>query len=207
MRRVLAIAALILLSGAAANVVIAANAPTQSSTGEGIAIREEAGKFSGALLWTLLEKAVLIDGPGKGALLRHVITVIKRDGYAVVLSAGELAPNFEGKAVILAFAKDGRPLKPEERIRFLTNVAAVRIPVDCTDGFTEAFHARPERFLDPAVRHSQSAWRFVSDDVQERFARTLGEDLRSGEWDRRYGRWHKQNYFEGSLRRIVRRLV
>lgn len=70
-----------------------------------------------ALLWTLLEKTVLIDGPEKGALLRHVITVTGRDGYAVVLSAGELAPNFEGKAAILAFAKDGQPLKPEEGIR------------------------------------------------------------------------------------------
>jgi len=31
------------------------------------------------------------------------------------------------------------------------------------DGFTEAFYARPERFLDPAVRRAQSAWGFVSE--------------------------------------------
>ena len=40
-------------------------------------------------------------------------------------------------------------------------VMDIPIPIDCTDGFTEAFYARPERFLDPAVRQSQSAWRFV----------------------------------------------
>jgi SAM-dependent methyltransferase len=85
-----------------------------------------------------------------------------------------------------------------------TTVETVRIPADCTDGFTEAFYARPERFLDPAVRRSQSAWSFVSDDVQVRFARTLGEDLKAGTWDRQYGHWREKEYFEGSLRLIVR---
>lgn len=79
----------------------------------------ETGKFSGVLLWTLLEKAGLIEGEGKGALLRRVITVTGRDGYAVVIAAGELAPKFEGKAVILAYARDGGPLKPEEGIRLI----------------------------------------------------------------------------------------
>lgn len=63
---------------------------------------QETGKFTGVLLWTVLEKAVMVDGAGKGAMLRHVITVTGRDGYAVVLAAGELAPDFANKAVILA---------------------------------------------------------------------------------------------------------
>ncbi|WP_305782518.1 class I SAM-dependent methyltransferase [Symbioplanes lichenis] len=33
-----------------------------------------------------------------------------------------------------------------------TEVAEVPIPVDCTDGFAEAFYARPEQLLDPRVR-------------------------------------------------------
>src|SRR5262245_4215089 len=41
---------------------------------------QEAGKFTGVLLWSLLEKAVMVDGSGKGAMLRHVITVTGRDG-------------------------------------------------------------------------------------------------------------------------------
>ncbi|HVO26988.1 MAG TPA: molybdopterin-dependent oxidoreductase [Candidatus Margulisiibacteriota bacterium] len=85
------------------------------ATGHG----QAGGTFSGVLLWTILEKAVLVDGPGKGALVRHVITVTGRDGYAVVLSAGELAPDFEGKAVILALTRNGEPLKPEEGVRLI----------------------------------------------------------------------------------------
>jgi hypothetical protein len=38
-----------------------------------------------------------------------------------------------------------------------SSVHPVPIPFDCVDGFTEAFYGRPEAFLDPAVRRSQSA--------------------------------------------------
>src|SRR5579885_971409 len=84
-----------------------------------------------------------------------------------------------------------------------TEVKTIPIPIDCVDGFTEAFYARPERFLDVAVRRSQSAWGFVADGVQERFVRKLGDDLKSGVWDKRYGKWRTQPYFEGSMRLIV----
>lgn len=80
---------------------------------------QETGTYSGVLLWTILSNAVLVNAPSKGALLRHVVTVTGRDGYAVVLSAGELAPDFEGKSVILAIAKDGQPLAPDEGIRLI----------------------------------------------------------------------------------------
>src|SRR5262245_33442403 len=33
-------------------------------------------------------------------------------------------------------------------------VIELPIPVDCVDGFTEAYYGRPERFLDPAVRRA-----------------------------------------------------
>lgn len=85
-----------------------------------------------------------------------------------------------------------------------TTVEPICIPPDCTDGFTEAFYARPERFLDPGVRRSQSAWGFVGDDVEQRFVRTLEDELNSGEWERRFGDWRHKPHFEGSLRLIVR---
>ena len=84
-------------------------------------------------------------------------------------------------------------------------VHAVPIPVDCVDGFSEAFYARPEAFLDPAVRRSQSAWSFVPDEVQARIVERLGADLASGAWDRRYREWRAKPFFEGSLRGIVSR--
>src|ERR1700743_3862471 len=55
-------------------------------------------------------------------------------------------------------------------------VHALAIPNDCVDVFSEAFYPRPEAFLDPAVRRSQSAWSFVPEDVQARFVARLGAD-------------------------------
>ena len=84
-------------------------------------------------------------------------------------------------------------------------VHTLPIPIDCVDRFSEAFYARPKTFLDPTVRRSQSAWSFVSDDVQTRIVQRLSADLASGEWDRRHGAWRAKPTFEGSLRGIVSR--
>ena len=83
------------------------------------------------------------------------------------------------------------------------SVTPVPIPIDCTDGFTEAFYGRPERFLDPMVRRSQSAWGFVSSDVEQRAVAQLSSDLAGGEWDRRHGSGRTQPSYQGSLRLIV----
>ncbi|MDX2200513.1 MAG: class I SAM-dependent methyltransferase [Phycisphaerae bacterium] len=84
-----------------------------------------------------------------------------------------------------------------------TELTAIPIPIDCTDGFTEAFYARPEKFLDPAVTQAQSAWTFVAPAVRERFLAALHNDLRSGGWDARFGTHRTLPAFEGSLRLIV----
>lgn len=84
-----------------------------------------------------------------------------------------------------------------------TEVRYIAIPIDCTDGFIEAFYARPERFLDASVRRSQSMWSFVEPEVHERFVETLSADLASGEWDKRFGKWRRYPQFDGSLCLIV----
>jgi len=84
------------------------------------------------------------------------------------------------------------------------DVRPVPIPLDCVDGFSEAFYGRPERFLDPAVRKSQSAWGFVEPAVEERIVETLAADLASGAWDARHGNLRTQPWFEGAVRLIVR---
>ncbi len=84
-----------------------------------------------------------------------------------------------------------------------TEVQVIPIPIDCADGFTEAFYARPEAFLDARVRGSQSAWTFVPEEGQSRIVSALGDDLKSGAWDRKYGEWRARPYFEGSVRLIV----
>jgi SAM-dependent methyltransferase len=87
----------------------------------------------------------------------------------------------------------------------VTEVRSMPIPIDCIDGFTEAFYARPERLLDPVVRGAQSAWGFVEPAHQARAVETLRADLASGEWDRRFGALRTQPEYEGSLRLIVGR--
>ncbi len=86
-----------------------------------------------------------------------------------------------------------------------STVTPIPVPIDCVDGFTEAYYARPERFLDPAVRAAQSAWGFIDANATERTVGRLREDLRSGEWDRRYGHLRDQPQFVGALRLIVAR--
>ena len=82
-------------------------------------------------------------------------------------------------------------------------VTAIPVPIDCVDGFTEAFYARPEAFLDPAVRRAQSAWTFVAPEAEQRAVETLRRDLESGAWDSRYGALRTQPEFDGSLRLLV----
>ncbi|WP_296596047.1 methyltransferase domain-containing protein [Phenylobacterium sp.] len=82
-------------------------------------------------------------------------------------------------------------------------VRVVPIPIDCTDGFTEAFYGRPERLLDPAVRRAQSSWGFVGPEVEPRFVARLSDDLDSGRWDERYGAWRRLPAYEGSVRLLV----
>lgn len=85
----------------------------------------------------------------------------------------------------------------------VTEVRKVPVPIDCTDGWTEAYYARPEMFLDEGVRRAQSAWGFVDDDVEARAVERLRSDLRDGTWHERHGHLLEQPTFDGSLRLIV----
>lgn len=81
---------------------------------------------------------------------------------------------------------------------------AVPIPLDCADGFIEAFYGRPEAFLDPRVRAGQSAWEKTGVDVGPGLTR-LAEELESGAWDARYGDLRERPEYVGSLRLITTR--
>lgn len=78
-------------------------------------------------------------------------------------------------------------------------VRTVPVPLDCTDGFNEAYYGRPEMLLDPAARQACSAWSFIDDGARERFDDRLRHDLRSGAWDARFGHLRTQETYEGSL--------
>jgi SAM-dependent methyltransferase len=83
------------------------------------------------------------------------------------------------------------------------SVEQVPVPADCTDGFFEAYYARPEALLDPNVRAAQSAWPRLPPGVEERAIAALAEDLESGEWDRRHGHLRHTDSYEAALRLIT----
>jgi hypothetical protein len=60
-------------------------------------------RYTGVLLWSLIEKARLADVGAKNAALRHTV-FITGHGYVVALAVGEVDPHYEGKSVILAYA-------------------------------------------------------------------------------------------------------
>lgn len=131
---------------------------------------------------------------------RGPVVILTFDGDALdLLWLAEYAPEL--------IAAERRRYPPIDLIASLvggrTEVMPVAIPIDCVDGFTEAYYARPERFLDPQVRASQSAWGFVDDDAEARAVDRLRRDLDSGAWDDRFGRLREQPEFVGSLRLVV----
>ena len=84
-----------------------------------------------------------------------------------------------------------------------TAVWEVPIPLDCVDGFNEAYYGRPERLLDAGARLACSAWSFIAPDIQARYVDHLRSDLEEGRWDARYGALRQQAEFDGSLRLVV----
>lgn len=105
-------------------------------------------------------------------------------------------------------AVEARRYPPIEQIvRLLGEPCEVRelpIPLDCTDGFGEAYYGRPERLLDPGARLANSAWSFVDPAVAFRAVEALRIDLERGAWDARYGHLRTQRAFNGSLRLVIR---
>jgi SAM-dependent methyltransferase len=85
----------------------------------------------------------------------------------------------------------------------VSSVAPVPVPIDCVDGFAEAYYARPQAFFDPDVRGSQSGWGFMSPAATRAGLDRLQADLDSGEWDRRFGALRSRPEFVGAVRLIV----
>jgi hypothetical protein len=69
----------------------------------------EQATYTGALLWSVLDRAGLLGGDRR-ARLRRTILVTGRDGYAAALALAEIDPEFEGKQVLLAYRRDGQPM-------------------------------------------------------------------------------------------------
>jgi SAM-dependent methyltransferase len=82
-------------------------------------------------------------------------------------------------------------------------VQKIPVPLNCVDGFQEAFYGRPEAFLDQEVRKAMSAWGFIPEDQQEIMVKRLADELLSGVWDCKYGHLRSQAFFSGALRLVI----
>ncbi len=71
--------------------------------------------YTGALLNTVIQQTVPITNTSfKNDITRLFATVGATDGYQVTVGMAEILPNFGHEQIILAYAKDGRPLGPDE---------------------------------------------------------------------------------------------
>ncbi len=75
---------------------------------------EEHGRYTGPLLWTILQSRGIADLPGHNAQLKHSFVVEGRDGYRVVFSVGEIDPDFGNVPIQLATGRDGEPIANAE---------------------------------------------------------------------------------------------
>lgn len=84
-------------------------------------------------------------------------------------------------------------------------VVVVPIPRDCTDGFTGAYWARPEAYLDPAIRAGMSSMQTLDQALVESRMAQLAEDLASGAWDEQHGYLRELDELDLGYRLLVTR--
>jgi len=95
--------------------------------------------FTGTLLWDLLQSVgIVVDPNVKNDILRKVVIVTGSDGYETAFGAGEIAPNFGGAQIMVAYAVDGQPLgkdgfarivAPGDKAggRFVSNIVKIEV--------------------------------------------------------------------------------
>lgn len=83
------------------------------------------------------------------------------------------------------------------------DVAALPIPYDCADGFLGAFWARPEAYLDPAVRAGMSTLVAADSSVVAAGLSRLAADLDSGAWDANFGELRRMDELDLGYRLVV----
>jgi SAM-dependent methyltransferase len=83
------------------------------------------------------------------------------------------------------------------------SVYPVPIYAGCKDGFMDAFYNNPEAFLNPKVRLNQSCWGFLDDGMENVLIERLEKELKSGEWDQKFGAFRAMPKYEGALKLLV----
>lgn len=84
-------------------------------------------------------------------------------------------------------------------------VQTVPIPLNCRDGFNEAYYGRPEALLNSDARLACSSWSLAPAKAVKSFVDTLSRDLANGTWDQRYVQLRTQPFWDGPLRLLIAR--
>jgi SAM-dependent methyltransferase len=169
---------------------------------------------------TSAERLPFVDGSFDAAMALHTVhhwsdpaaglAELRRVARRVVVVAGDAgvidrlwltAEYFPG----LAFGAR-REVQPEaiaDRLGGRTEIRPLRVPAACLDGFTEAFLARPEAYLDPGVRRNMSTFRLLPDDQEAAGVERLRRDLAAGLWDVRHGELRRQSHLDTGLRIVI----
>ena len=163
------------------------------------------GTFDAAMaVWTVHHWA---DPPAGLAELRRVA----RDRVVVATWDPELGGDFWLFARYLPAIRDADAAAfpaiatIAEALGGRVDVAPLPIPQDCADGFLGAFWARPEAYLDPAVRAGMSTLAAADPDVVAAGLSQLAVDLDSGEWDARFGELRRTAELDLGYRLVVAR--
>lgn len=80
---------------------------------------DQRGRYKGPLLWTVLTELGKLDREGHHPELKRSFTVTGSDGYAIVFSVGEIAPEFGATQALIALAIDGATVPGGERLRLV----------------------------------------------------------------------------------------
>lgn len=85
------------------------------------------------------------------------------------------------------FVGEDRFLPPIEETLHITDMIALPVPWDCSDGFLCSYWRRPEMYLDPRARHAISGLAMMGDEALAPAMLRLREEIESGVWDEKFG--------------------
>lgn len=85
-------------------------------------------------------------------------------------------------------------------------IETIPISRDTPDWTLMSFWAHPERVLDPAARAATSGFARQPKEIVERVVTDVNRDLKSGQWDEKYGHLRSLKEFDAGLRIITANL-
>ncbi|HJP69259.1 MAG TPA: methyltransferase domain-containing protein, partial [Sphingomicrobium sp.] len=112
----------------------------------------------------------------------------------ILTYAPDIGPEFwltDDYFPVLGAADDDRFLPLPKFCRLFSwprvSVSIVPIPADCSDGFLEAFWARPHAYLDASIRANMSSFSLDDSTGVAAGLERLADDLDTGVWHEKWG--------------------